>query len=205
MKELKTISDEKLLRQIQSGNDDAMECLLERYRDMVRKEARSFFLAGGDEEDLIQEGMIGLFKAVTSYQEEKNTSFSTFAYLCVQRQIYTTITAFNRKKHIPLNTAISLFEQKIPIFADNIKDKSLDEILETPEETPEEMMLRKEELNDYYKMLDQNLSKFEKQVMYHYLNGETYTTIAKKLGKSDKSIDNAIQRIRRKIRNDQES
>ncbi len=87
-----------MLRQIQSGNDDAMECLLERYRDMVRKEARKFFLAGGDEEDLMQEGMIGLFKAVTSYQEEKNTSFSTFAYLCVQRQIYTTITAFNRKK-----------------------------------------------------------------------------------------------------------
>ena len=163
MKELKTISDEKLLRQI-------------------------------------QEGMIGLFKAVTSYQEEKNTSFSTFAYLCVQRQIYTTITAFNRKKHIPLNTAISLFEQK-----NQEEELSLDEILETPEETPEEMMLRKEELNDYYKMLDQNLSKFEKQVMYHYLNGETYTTIAKKLGKSDKSIDNAIQRIRRKIRNDQES
>ena len=151
-------------------------------------------------EDLIQEGMIGLFKAVTSYQEEKNTSFSTFAYLCVQRQIYTTITAFNRKKHIPLNTAISLFEQK-----NQEEELSLDEILETPEETPEEMMLRKEELNDYYKMLDQNLSKFEKQVMYHYLNGETYTTIAKKLGKSDKSIDNAIQRIRRKIRNDQES
>ena len=135
MKELKTISDEKLLRQIQSGNDDAMECLLERYRDMVRKEARSFFLAGGDEEDLIQEGMIGLFKAVTSYQEEKNTSFSTFAYLCVQRQIYTTITAFNRKKHIPLNTAISLFEQK-----NQEEELSLDEILETPEETPEEMI-----------------------------------------------------------------
>ena len=200
MKELKTISDEKLLRQIQSGNDDAMECLLERYRDMVRKEARSFFLAGGDEEDLMQEGMIGLFKAITSYQEGKSTSFSTFAYLCVHRQIYTTITAFNRKKHIPLNTAISLFEQK-----NQEEELSLDEILETPEETPEEMMLRKEELNDYYKMLDQNLSKFEKQVMYHYLNGETYTTIAKKLGKSDKSIDNAIQRIRRKIRNDQES
>ena len=200
MKELKTISDEKLLRQIQSGNDDAMECLLERYRDMVRKEARSFFLAGGDEEDLIQEGMIGLFKAVTSKKKKKSTSFSTFAYLCVQRQIYTTITAFNRKKHIPLNTAISLFEQK-----NQEEELSLDEILETPEETPEEMMLRKEELNDYYKMLDQNLSKFEKQVMYHYLNGETYTTIAKKLGKSDKSIDNAIQRIRRKIRNDQES
>lgn len=188
MKELKTISDEKLLRQIQSGNDDAMECLLERYRDMVRKEARSFFLAGGDEEDLIQEGMIGLFKAVTSYQEEKNTSFSTFAYLCVQRQIYTTITAFNRKKHIPLNTAISLFEQK-----NQEEELSLDEILETPEETPEEMMLRKEELNDYYKMLDQNLSKFEKQVMYHYLNGETYATIAKNL---EKVINPLIMRFR---------
>ena len=129
MKELKTISDEKLLRQIQSGNDDAMECLLERYRDMVRKEARSFFLAGGDEEDLIQEGMIGLFKAITSYQEWKSTSFSTFAYLCVHRQIYTTITAFNRKKHISLNTSISLFEYK-----DQGNEFALDEILENPDE-----------------------------------------------------------------------
>lgn len=196
MNELRTISDEELLSQIRDGSDDAMECLLERYRDMVRKEARRFFLAGGDEEDLIQEGMIGLFKAVTSYQKEKNTSFSTFAYICVQRQIYTTITAFNRKKHIPLNTAVSLSEQK------NQEDElALDEILETPEKTPEELMLRKEELNDYHRILDQNLSKFEKQVMDHYLNGENYTMIAKKLGKSDKSIDNAIQRIRRKIKN----
>ena len=92
MKELKTIPDEKLLRQIQSGNDDAMECLLERYRDMVRKEARSFFLAGGDEEDLIQEGMIGLFKAVTSYQEEKNTSFSTLLIcVCKDRSIQRSL------------------------------------------------------------------------------------------------------------------
>ena len=198
MNELRTISDEELLRQIHGGSDDAMECLLEKYRDMVRKEARKFFLAGGDEEDLMQEGMIGLFKAITSYQEGKSTSFSTFAYLCVHRQIYTTITAFNRKKHIPLNTAISLFEQK-----NQEEELSLDEILETPEETPEEMMLRKEELNDYYKMLDQNLSKFEKQVMYYYLNGDNYTVIAKKLGKTDKSIDNAIQRIRKKIKSDE--
>lgn len=192
---LRTISDEELLRQIKDGNDDAMECLLERYRDMVRKEARKFFLAGGDEEDLIQEGMIGLFKAITSYQEGKNTSFSTFAYLCVQRQIYTTITAFNRKKHIPLNTSISLFEHK------NEEDEfSLDEILETPEETPEELLLRKEEIKDYYRMINQRLSEFEKQVMYHYLNGENYVAIAKKLDKSPKSIDNAIQRIRKKIK-----
>ena len=190
------MTDEQLLCDYKNGNQEIMDYLMVKYKSMVRKKARAMYLLGGENEDLIQEGMIGLFKAVTSYQEEKNTSFSTFAYLCVQRQIYTTITAFNRKKHIPLNTAISLFEQK-----NQEEELSLDEILETPEE----MMLRKEELNDYYKMLDQNLSKFEKQVMYHYLNGETYTTIAKKLGKSDKSIDNAIQRIRRKIRNDQES
>ena len=91
MNELRTISDEELLRQIHGGSDDAMECLLEKYRDMVRKEARKFFLAGGDEEDLMQEGMIGLFKAITSYQEGKSTSFSTFAYLCVHRQIYTCL------------------------------------------------------------------------------------------------------------------
>lgn len=198
MNELKTISDEELLRQIRSGSNDAMECLLERYRDMVRKEARKFFLAGGDEEDLIQEGMIGLFKAITSFQEGKNTSFSTFAYLCVHRQIYTTITTFNRKKHIPLNTSISLFERK-----NQEEEFSLDEILETPEETPEELLLRKEEIKDCYQMIDQRLSKFEKQVMYHYLNGENYTMIAKRLGRTDKSIDNAIQRIRRKIKSDE--
>ena len=193
-------SDEELIVQLRDGDHAITDYIMEKYKNLVRSKAQSMYILGADREDLIQEGMIGLFKAVTSYQEEKNTSFSTFAYLCVQRKIYTTITAFNRKKHIPLNTAISLFEQK-----NQEEELSLDEILETPEETPEEMMLRKEELNDYYKMLDQNLSKFEKQVMYHYLNGETYTTIAKKLGKSDKSIDNAIQRIRRKIRNDQES
>lgn len=198
MNELRTISDEELIRQIRSGSNDAMECLLERYRDMVRREARKFFLAGGDEEDLIQEGMIGLFKAITSFQEGKNTSFSTFAHLCVQRQIYTTITSFNRKKHIPLNTSISLFERQ-----DQDEEFALDEILETPEGTPEELLLRKEEIKDYYQMIDQRLSQFEKQVMYHYLNGENYTMIAKKLGRTDKSIDNAIQRIRKKIKNDE--
>ena len=198
MNELRTISDEELLRQIHGGSDDAMECLLEKYRDMVRKEARKFFLAGGDEEDLIQEGMIGLFKAITSYQEGKSTSFSTFAYLCVHRQIYTTITEFNRKKHIPLNTSISLFEYK-----DQGDEFALDEILENPDETPEESLLRKEEIKDYYQKINQKLSKFEKQVMYYYLNGDNYTVIAKKLGKTDKSIDNAIQRIRKKIKSDE--
>ena len=133
------MTDEQLLCDYKNGNQEIMDYLMVKYKSMVRKKARAMYLLGGENEDLIQEGMIWLFKAVTSYQEEKNTSFSTFAYLCVQRQIYTTITAFNRKKHIPLNTAISLFEQK-----NQEEELSLDEILETPEETPEEMMLRKE-------------------------------------------------------------
>ena len=112
MKELKTISDEKLLRQIQSGNDDAMECLLERYRDMVRKEARSFFLAGGDEEDLIQEGMIGLFKAVQDYRPDREASFRTFAGLCIDRQLYSAVKNSTRQKHIPLNSYVSLSEEE---------------------------------------------------------------------------------------------
>ena len=141
-------SDEELIVQLRDGDHAITDYIMEKYKNLVRSKAQSMYILGADREDLIQEGMIGLFKAVTSYQEEKNTSFSTFAYLCVQRQIYTTITAFNRKKHIPLNTAISLFEQK-----NQEEELSLDEILETPEETPEEMMLRKEELNDYYKIV----------------------------------------------------
>lgn len=191
---MKDCSDQELLQQSKKGNEKAMECLLEKYRSMVRGEARKFFLAGGDEEDLIQEGMIGLFKAVQSYDDEKNTEFSTFALLCVRRQIYTTVTASNRKKHSPLNNYISIFAAQHQ--EENI---SLDETLKDPEETPEERMVHQEEIRNYYTMIHKKLSRFEKQVMYYYLNGENYTEIADKLGKTKKSIDNAIQRIRRKL------
>lgn len=197
MSRKKECSDRCLLRRIRQGDDDAMEKLLEKYRGLVRTEARKFFLAGGDEEDLIQEGMIGLFKAIQSYREEEDTAFSTFAVLCVRRQIYTTVTASNRKKHSPLNHYISIFGE-----TGDIETENLNSALGDPVENPEELMLQKEAIQDYYREMDQKLSRFEKQVMEQYLKGEDYTEIAGKLGKTNKSIDNAIQRIRRKLSQD---
>ena len=189
MKELKTISDEKLLRQIQSGNDDAMECLLERYRDMVRKEARSFFLAGGDEEDLIQEGMIGLFKAVRDFQTDKEASFATFARVCIDRQIYSAIQNSNRQKHQPLNSYVSL----------NQEDES-SPIWELSVENPESIIIDQETTEDLRKRISDYLSPMENKVLDLYLKGKGYVEIGGILNKSPKSVDNALQRIRSKIR-----
>lgn len=187
-------TDQELLQQIQGGSDTAMEQLLEKYRELVRAEARKFFLVGGDEEDLIQEGMIGLFKAIQGYRKEEEATFLTFATLCVRRQIYTTVTASNRKKHSPLNHYISIFGEQ--------EEGSFDVMSEDGFDNPEERMLQKEMIHDYYREMDQRLSRFEKQVVKHYLRGENYTEIAQKLGKTQKSIDNAIQRIRRKLNQD---
>ena len=193
MKELKTISDEKLLRQIQSGNDDAMECLLERYRDMVRKEARSFFLAGGDEEDLIQEGMIGLFKAVQDYDVDQEASFFSFARLCVTRQLYSAIEASNRKKHSPLNSYISLYEREDG-------EGSLIDMMESEHETnPEELLVSQEHAKSLEERLEKDLSELERRVLYLHLMGTDYKTIAKLLDRSPKTIDNALQRIKGKM------
>ena len=197
MKELKTISDEKLLRQIQSGNDDAMECLLERYRDMVRKEARSFFLAGGDEEDLIQEGMIGLIKAVRDFDVTQKTSFSSFAELCVSRQMYSAIEASNRKKHLPLNSYISLYEDS----EQEGEGRSLpliDTIESSKENDPEVLYFGKEYTEAFAEQLKELLSPLENHVLYLHLMGTDYRTIAELLGKSPKSVDNALQRIKTK-------
>lgn len=197
MKNYKDCSDQELLTRIQYGDDEAMEYLIEKYRGLARMEARKFFLAGGDEEDLIQEGMIGLFKAIRSYKKGRNTAFFTFAVLCIRRQIYTTVTASNRKKHGPLNNYISIFAN----YEENGEMK-LDEALEDSIENPEELLLRKEKIRGYYDTINEKLSRFEKQVLEHYLNGENYTEIARKMKRTDKSIDNAIQRIRRKLSQD---
>lgn len=193
MKKYEESSDREILQQIKNGDNDAMEYLMKRYRGMVRTEARKFFLAGGDEEDLIQEGMIGLFKAINSYEEDKNTSFSTFAFLCIRRQIYTTVTASNRKKHGPLNNYVSIFGS-----AQDLDENHPAGMIENPEE----MVLKKERMEGYYLAIEKKLSRYEKQVMKYYVKGENYTEIAKKLNKTDKSIDNAIQRIRRKLMED---
>ena len=197
MKELKTISDEKLLRQIQSGNDDAMECLLERYRDMVRKEARSFFLAGGDEEDLIQEGMIGLIKAVRDFDVTQKTSFSSFAELCVSRQMYSAIEASNRKKHLPLNSYVSLYEDSEQV-GEGRSLPLIDTIESSKENDPEVLYFGKEYTEAFAEQLKELLSPLENHVLYLHLMGTDYRTIAELLGKSPKSVDNALQRIKTK-------
>ncbi|MDD3185242.1 MAG: sigma-70 family RNA polymerase sigma factor [Anaerostipes sp.] len=182
------MTDQELLEAIRSGDESMIDVLMERYRGLVRIESRKFFLVGGDEEDLLQEGMIGLFKAVQNYDERKEASFQTFATLCVKRQLYTMVTASNRKKHGPLNNYISFFTEQ----------GKYEELSET-NSNPEELFLKKEQVQDYYTSIEKNLSKFEKQVVKHYLDGKNYEEIAKEMGKSKKSIDNAIQRIRKKL------
>ena len=196
MKELKTISDEKLLRQIQSGNDDAMECLLERYRDMVRKEARSFFLAGGDEEDLIQEGMIGLFKAVQDYRPDREASFRTFAGLCIDRQLYSAVKNSTRQKHIPLNSYVSLNK---PIYEEDSDRTLLDIISGVKVANPEDMIISREEFADIENKMNNILSDLEWKVLMSYLDGKSYQEIAVELDRHIKSIDNALQRVKRKL------
>ena len=181
-------TDEELIMDFRGGDTAIMDYLLEKYKPMVKKKAKAMYLLGGDSDDLIQEGMIGLFKAVKNYDDEKNASFSTFASLCVKRQIYTTVTASKRKKHGPLNNYISLFNEQ------GEEDQFMEE-----DTNPEQVLIQKENISDYYKKIETKLSSFEKDVMELYLSGENYVEIAVKLDKPKKSIDNAIQRIRRKL------
>ena len=195
------ISDEELILRYRDGEEEAIDYLINKYKNLVRKKAGSMFLIGGDHDDLIQEGMLGMFKAVRDYDVGRDVNFFTFADLCVSRQIYTAVQASNRKKHLPLNTYISIYGQvsrekegegDSPIF--------LNRILGTQEENPEEMVLAQERLEDIEAAIEQELSSFERKVFELHLTGMTYTEIAKVLGRDEKSTDNALQRIKVKIR-----
>ena len=160
---------------------------------MVRKKTNAMYLIGGETEDLIQEGMIGLFKAIRDYKPDKDASFYHFAELCINRQLYSALEASNRKKHQPLNSYISLSEQENP-------DAVAAELLVDKESGPEQMVIEQEVWEEYKKRLAQKLSRMENQVLQYYLDGNHYIQIAEMMGKSPKSIDNALQRIRQKIR-----
>ncbi|MCI8853882.1 MAG: sigma-70 family RNA polymerase sigma factor [Lachnospiraceae bacterium] len=163
-----------------------MEILLDRYRGMVKYQARTLYLMGGDQEDLIQEGMIGLFKAIRDYSPEKIGGFAAFAKLCVARQLYKAVQASNRQKHMPLNTYVELSPE-------------LHEGPDSPlEQSPEELLIAQEDLLSLQERLCSCLSRFESQVLEQYLEGKNYLEIARELQKSPKSVDNALQRIRRK-------
>lgn len=186
-------SDEELIEKLRQGENDITDYILEKYKPLVRKKTNAMYLIGGETEDLIQEGMIGLFKAIRDYRPDKDASFYHFAELCINRQLYSALEASNRKKHQPLNSYISLSDQ------DN-QGAVAAELLVDQERGPEQMVIEQELLEEYKKRLEQNLSKMENKVLQYYLDGNHYIQIAEIMGKSPKSIDNALQRIRQKIR-----
>ena len=189
MKDYEGMSDEELILRAQKGEKKLEEFLIDKYKGMVRKKAHAMFLIGGEQEDLIQEGMIGLFRAVRDYRPDKNASFATFANLCVERQIYKAIEISGRQKHRPLNSYISLSEENSPL-----KDTE-----DTKQQNPEEIVIDRENANQMLEKIREKLSPFENQVLEAYLDGTDYRQIAAQMGKSSKSIDNALQRIRNKI------
>ena len=192
---LESVEDERLLLLIKQGNQEALDCLLKRYKELVTMKTSKYFIIGAEREDIFQEGMIGLYKAIKSFNDDKKNSFKTFANMCIERQLITAIKTSNRQKHQPLNSYISLNNTQY----EGEEDNSLIDVFDSNTiEDPLDTITKKE----YYKLvetkLDTNLSDFEKQVLHRYAGGESYIDIAKKLDAPVKSIDNAIQRIRKK-------
>ena len=191
------MTDEQLLCDYKNGNQEIIDYLMVKYKSMVRKKARAMYLLGGENEDLIQEGMIGLIKAVRDFDVTQKTSFSSFAELCVSRQMYSAIEASNRKKHLPLNSYISLYEDS----EQEGEGRSLpliDTIESSKENDPEVLYFGKEYTEAFAEQLKELLSPLENHVLYLHLMGTDYRTIAELLGKSPKSVDNALQRIKTK-------
>ena len=197
MEKYDTLADEQLILEFRKGNSEIMDYLMVKYKSMVRKKARAMYLIGGENEDLIQEGMIGLIKAVRDFSPSQGASFASFAELCVSRQMYTAIEASKRKKHMPLNSYISLYEagegtdeeKKIPLI------DTIEPVVENNRET---LYFGREMTEVFVEELKGNLSALENHVLYLHLMGTDYKTIAELLGKSPKAIDNALQRIRGK-------
>ena len=191
------MTDEQLLCDYKNGNQEIMDYLMVKYKSMVRKKARAMYLLGGENEDLIQEGMIGLIKAVRDFDVTQKTSFSSFAELCVSRQMYSAIEASNRKKHLPLNSYVSLYEDSEQVGEGRILPL-IDTIESSKENDPEVLYFGKEYTEAFVEQLKELLSPLENHVLYLHLMGTDYRTIAELLGKSPKSVDNALQRIKTK-------
>ena len=191
-----SMTDEQVVRLAQEDDSRALEYLLNKYKNFVRTKARSYFLIGADHEDIVQEGMIGLYKAIRDYRAEKLSSFRAFAELCVTRQIITAIKTATRQKHIPLNSYISLNK---PIYEEDSDRTLLDVITEEGISNPEEMIIDREDLSVIEGKIGQMLSDLEKDVLVRYMEGKSYVEIADEMNRHVKSIDNALQRIKRKL------
>lgn len=193
-----SFSDEELLVRLRDGDNRITEYIIEKYKDLVRRKSKSMYILGADHEDLLQEGMIGLFKAIRDYDAGRDASFHTFAELCVARQIYTAVQSAGRKKHSFLNFYVSLYgnqERNGEEYPELIQ-----ELVAWNAKNPEELVIDQENLESLERTIDQELSGFEKQVLELCLTGMSYTEIARVLGKTQKATDNALQRIKTKIR-----
>ncbi len=190
------LTDEELIRRIRQGDAEAENRLYGSYKQIVRSKARTYFLVGADREDIIQEGMIGLYKAVCDYDFDKQTSFRAFAELCVTRQIITAIKSATRKKHMPLNTYVSLNRQ---VFDGESERTLIDVIQSAHVSDPEETLIGRENYEAVAASIEQMLSRLEKNALELYLQGYSYQHIANALGKSTKCVDNAIQRVKKKL------
>ena len=190
--------DEELVLMAQNGDDAAQEYLLDKYKSLVRAKSRAYFLIGADSEDIIQEGMIGLYKAVRDYNEERNASFRSFAELCVNRQMITAIKAATRQKHQPLNSYVSLNK---PVFEEESEQTYMDFLQSSISAllNPEALLIGQENKNFLEDQMVKNLSSFETRVLVLYLQGRSYFEIAHVLDKPEKSIDNALQRVKKKL------
>ena len=188
--------DEEVVEFAREGDDSALEYLINKYKNFVRAKARSYFLIGADREDIIQEGMIGLYKAIRDFRLDKLSSFRAFAELCITRQIITAIKTATRQKHIPLNSYVSLNK---PIYDDDSDRTLLDVISGSKVADPEELVISREEFDDIEEKMGEILSSLEWKVLMSYLEGKSYQEIAEDLKRHVKSIDNALQRVKRKL------
>lgn len=201
-KEYGNCSDEELILRLRDGEEAITDYIMDKYKNMVRSKAKSMYILGADREDLIQEGMIGLFKAVRDYDTGRDASFFTFADLCVSRQMYTAIQAAGRQKHMPLNTYVSLYADGAD-GEDGLREAErglLESASSRLEQNPEELLIDRENVKRLEEVMEKELSSFEKQVLDLYLTGMKYSQIARVLGKDDKSTDNALQRIKAKLK-----
>lgn len=197
MEQYNLLSDEELISRLREGHEDIRDYLMEKHKNLVRKKARALYLIGGDNDDLIQEGMIGLYKAIRDFDPERGASFHTFADLCISRQLYTAVQASRRQKHQPLNSYVSLSDSdneeqtssRASYAANDVRNRN-----------PEELFIARENLEDMEDLIEKKLSRFEREVLRYYLSGMNYSQIADTLGKSSKATDNALQRIKKKIK-----
>ena len=190
------LTDEQIISQIKDGDEQALIFLLEKYKDLVNSKVGKYFIIGAEREDIVQEGMIGLFKAIKNFDGQKQNTFKTFANICIERQLITAIKSSNRQKHMPLNSYLSL---NTSAYENDDNNTELIETLNNEQiEDPLETIMKKEYFEEIQNTMHKSLSKFEEQVLERFMQGESYEIIAQKLDTPVKSVDNAIQRIRKK-------